>query len=144
MIENISHEGEGNKMLKGIENFQTVNYNAYNRINSDPAREAGIRRPDADEARVNVKEEGQSSAGRSIDLRLDDIRPRKNASLEDISLSLNEPNGFEMKGRQSDLSSLDIEKAVSDMQKDQALMQYQYFVGETNLSADEDGIVIAK
>ncbi len=131
-------------MLQGIDNFQTVNYNNYNRINSDPAREAGIQKPAAEEARLNVKEEGNSSAGRSIDLRLDDIRPRQNASLEDISLSLNEPNGFEMKGRQSDIESLDIAKAVSDMQKDQALMQYQYFVGDTNLTNSEDGIVIAK
>ena len=131
-------------MLKGIDNFQAVNYNNYNRINSDPAREAGINKTNADEARKNAPEAAKPSEGRSIDLRLDDIRPRKNASLEDISLSLNEPNGFEMKGRTSDLASLDMEKAVSDMQKDQALMQYQYFVGDTNIVNNEDGIVIAK
>ena len=49
-----------------------------------------------------------------------------------------------MKGRESDLASLDMEKAVSDMQKDQALMQYQYFVGDTNIANSEDGIVIQK
>ena len=51
---------------------------------------------------------------------------------------------FAMKGRESDLASLDMEKAVSDMQKDQALMQYQYFVGDTNIANSEDGIVIQK
>ena len=79
-----------------------------------------------------------------IDLRLSDIRPRQNASLEDISLCLNEPKGFEMKGRESDLEALDMEKAVSDMQKDQALMQYQYFVGDQSIMGSEDGIVIPK
>ena len=30
----------------------------------------------------------------------------------------------------SDIASLDVEKAVSDMKKDQVLQQYQFFVGE--------------
>ena len=36
---------------------------------------------------------------------------------------------FEMKGIDSDINSLDMEKAVSDLDKDQVLKQYQYFVG---------------
>ena len=35
-----------------------------------------------------------------------------------------------MKGIASDIASLDVEKAVSDMKKDQVLQQYQFFVGE--------------
>ena len=130
-------------MLKGIDNLQNVNYNNYNRINSDPATEAGIRRAGAQSAQADAAKEQKISAP-EIDLRLDDIRPRQNASLEDISLSLNEPGGFEMKGRESDIESLDMQKAISDMQKDQALMQYQYFVGDSNIVNNEDGIVIQK
>ncbi|MBR2529709.1 MAG: hypothetical protein IKE35_01640 [Lachnospiraceae bacterium] len=130
-------------MLKGIDNLQNVNYNNYNRINSDPATEAGIRRAGAQSAQADAAKEQKVSAP-EIDLRLDDIRPRQNASLEDISLSLNEPGGFEMKGRESDIESLDMQKAISDMQKDQALMQYQYFVGDLNIVNNEDGIVIQK
>ncbi|MBQ5431568.1 MAG: hypothetical protein IIU28_07950 [Lachnospiraceae bacterium] len=37
---------------------------------------------------------------------------------------------FEMKGADSDIRSLDLKKAISDMQKDQLLQQYQTFVGE--------------
>ena len=37
---------------------------------------------------------------------------------------------YEMKGASSDLRTLDVEKAINDMQKDQMLSQYQYFVGE--------------
>ena len=52
---------------------------------------------------------------------------------------------FEMKGRESDLRELDVQKAVSDLQKDAVLQQYQYFVGSSgNLSDDEDGIVLQK
>ena len=130
-------------MLKGIDNLQNVNYNNYNRINSDPATEAGIRRAGAQSAQADAAKEQKISAP-EIDLRLDDIRPRQNASLEDISLSLHEPGGFEMKGRESDIESLDMQKAISDMQKDQALMQYQYFVGDSNIVNNEDGIVIQK
>ena len=39
---------------------------------------------------------------------------------------------FDMKGADSDLRTLDVEKAISDMQKDEVLHQYQFFVGESN------------
>ena len=37
---------------------------------------------------------------------------------------------FEVKSEKSDLRSLDVEKALSDMRKDQVIQQYQVFVGE--------------
>lgn len=37
---------------------------------------------------------------------------------------------YELKGIASDITSLDVEKAISDMKKDQVLQQYQFFVGE--------------
>ena len=127
--------------MKGIDSLQFNNYSDYNRINN-PVDNAGLKKLSEEAAQAPKQEE--RAEVRDLDLRLDDIKPRQNASLEDISLSLNEPSGFEMKGRDSDILSLDMEKAVSDMQKDQALMQYQYFVGDTNLLGSEDGIVIAK
>ena len=38
---------------------------------------------------------------------------------------------YELKGSESDIMSLDMEKAISSMQKDQLLMQYQFFVGSS-------------
>ena len=35
---------------------------------------------------------------------------------------------YSLKGADSDIKSLDVEKAVSDMQKDSAIHRYQYFV----------------
>lgn len=37
---------------------------------------------------------------------------------------------YDLKGADSDIRSLDVEKAVSDMQKDELIHQYQYFVGQ--------------
>lgn len=128
-------------MIQGIDNYSNSIMNAY-RVQNNPG-DATLRKLNS-QAEDQAQEKKAEAASPSIDLRLDDIRPRQNASLEDISLSLNEPKAFEMKGKDADITSLDMEKAISDMQKDQALMQYQYFVGETNVSADEDGIVIAK
>ncbi len=47
---------------------------------------------------------------------------------------------FEMKGVDSDIKSLDVEKAVSDMEKDSAIQQYQYFVSGKNPA---DAVAIA-
>lgn len=38
---------------------------------------------------------------------------------------------YDLKGADSELMSLDVEKAISDMKKDQVLQQYQFFVGES-------------
>lgn len=43
---------------------------------------------------------------------------------------------YEMKGTESALEDLDMEKAISDMQKDQLLHQYQFFVGDSRNAAD--------
>ena len=71
---------------------------------------------------------------------------RKDAPLEDISLTFNKQESFGYIGRDSDIQSLDVQKAVSDMRKDSVLQQYQYFVGSSrNLMArSADGAVIAK
>lgn len=39
---------------------------------------------------------------------------------------------YEHKGRDSDIENLDVQKAVSDLGKDQVLQQYQYFVGSND------------
>lgn len=71
---------------------------------------------------------------------------RRDAKLEDISITFNKQDSFEYVGQDSDIRSLDMERAISDMKKDQVLQQYQYFVGSVrNLLADNaDGVVFAK
>lgn len=37
---------------------------------------------------------------------------------------------YDLKGTESDLRNLDVQNAISNMQKDQAIQQYQFFVGD--------------
>jgi len=71
---------------------------------------------------------------------------RQNAKLEDISVTFNKQEDFDYIGQDRDIRSLDMERAISDMKKDQVLQQYQYFVGNAkNLMTDNaDGMVFAK
>ena len=133
-------------MLQGINN-QSDMYSAYNRIQQRRLYEQdSLGQLQAQNQKQVITADNSAPEASKMDLRLDSIKPRREVNLEDISLSLNESaSSFEMKGRQSDIDLLDMEKAVSDMQKDKALMQYQYFVGESNPFVNtEDGIVIAK
>lgn len=45
---------------------------------------------------------------------------------------------YELKGVDSDINKLDVAKAVSDMEKDQILMQYQYFVGDASYAVAKE------
>lgn len=128
-------------MIHGIGNSDL--YNVYNRIQFPKQNEEVLQNAQASEAKGAVGE--VSIEPPKMDLKLDSIKPRVNASLEDVSLSLTKNSPFELKPASSDINSLDMDKAVSDMQKDGALMQYQYFVGDNEpIFASEDGIVIAK
>lgn len=73
---------------------------------------------------------------------------RKNADLENISLKFNTGEDYGYIGKDSDIASLDMQKAISDMKKDSVLEQYQYFIGSVKAFSDEmnpaDGIVIKK
>lgn len=74
------------------------------------------------------------------------------ANLQDISLTFNTEEDYSYLGSDSSLEILDVQKAISDMQKDSILQEYQYFVGNAGslMGADgsvlssEDGIVIRK
>ena len=73
--------------------------------------------------------------------------PRNDAALEDISLTFNKSDDFGYIGKDSDIYSLDVENAISDMKKDDVLRQYQFFVGSSASGAivdNSDGVVIPK
>lgn len=71
---------------------------------------------------------------------------KPNVDLQDISLTFNQADDFGYIGQDASLSGLDMEKAISDMKKDEVLQQYNYFVGSAqNMITDTtDGIVIRK
>ncbi len=120
--------------------------NYLNRVEGQDAR----RLPAQESADLKPQEEKLSEAKPeelSLNLNLEGIRERQNMSLSDVSLSMNRPSSssFEMRALSYRPESDEVDKAVSDMQKDSALMQYTYFVGESNVITDnEDGVVLLK
>ena len=101
-----------------------------------------------------VKEQDRQAALQSqqvVSPKLQDLdlqaKPRNDAALEDISLTFNKGDDYGYIGKDSDIYSLDVENAISDMQKDNILKQYQFFVGNTGTGAivdNADGIVVPK
>ena len=84
------------------------------------------------------------SEPRKLDIQEID-RSYRNADIKDVALSFNKGSDFSYIGSTSDIRSLDVEKAISDMQQDDVLKEYNYFVGSAgNVYSSEDGTVIAK
>lgn len=48
--------------------------------------------------------------------------------LKDISLGFNKQDDYSYIGKDADIEQLDMQKAISDMQKDNLFHQYQFFV----------------
>ncbi len=62
-----------------------------------------------------------------------------------VSLEFNKGNDYSYIGSTKDIEKLDVAKAISDMQQDSILQEYNYFVGSgANVFSSEDGTVIAK
>lgn len=61
-----------------------------------------------------------------------------------ISIGINKNDDFSYLGRDKDIQLLDMRKAISDMQKDSILQDYQYFVGSARNFRSEDGVVLQK
>ena len=120
-------------------------YNNY-RINRAEEQEA-LRLADRNKEQPKENVSAEEPKEVSLSLNLDGIRERSNMSLSDVSLTMN-PSGsssFEMKALTFRPDQDEMEKAFSDVQKDQALMQYSTFVGDSNvITNDEDGIVLRK
>ena len=100
---------------------------------------------------VKRQDEQRLSEEKQLRPVLEDVslsaKPRNDAALEDISLTFNKGDDYGYIGRDSDIYSLDVENAISDMQKDNILKQYQFFVGNTGVNTivnNSDGVVVPK
>lgn len=101
---------------------------------------------------VRRQDEQKTSAGSSVQEAAapqqdDQIRNKasRNADLQNLSLTFRSADDYGYIGKDSSIESLDVKKAVSDMQKDSVLQQYQTFVGGSDMVlSSEDGMVIRK
>lgn len=98
-----------------------------------PARTVIVEEAGAESHVAPSKQIDTGKAGRAAEQTQ---KPSANAALDDISLTFHKQDDFGYIGRDSDIHSLDVEKAISDMRKDQILQQYQYFVGSKTVFAE--------
>lgn len=132
----------GVQLINGFGGIQT--YYRASQIPSVSQREAqqqverSLPQEEIGQEASRVKEERQP--------RQEADRPSKTADLENISLTFHKEESFDYIGSESGLENLDVQKAISDMRKDQVLEQYQQFVGSARsfFTETEDGIVIPK
>jgi len=71
-------------------------------------------------------------------------RPGKLIGLEDISVSFNKNDDFDLIGTTSDITNLDIEKVVSLSKRDDILNSYRSAETQIPVYTGEEGTVIAK
>ena len=92
----------------------------YNDIKSSELRGQQIQQAKAQEAKQEqLSEEAQS------------VQNQQNFTSYDYAKQYEPEVTYEMKGADSDIALLDVEKVLSDVQKDAVLQQYQFFVGES-------------
>ncbi len=63
--------------------------------------------------------------------RTPEIEAQQTFGAYDYANQYNPDATYSLKGEESDIRSLDVEKAVSNMRKDEVIHQYQYFVGQS-------------
>lgn len=97
---------------------------------------------------VISREEPSDSPDIGLTIEVKESAKQESVDIRELSLTYNAREDFGYIGRDSDIHGLDIQKAISDMKKDQVLQQYQYFVGSSETlfpqNASEDGHVFLK
>ncbi len=125
-------------------------YDAYN----IPSAKDKIQVNDAAAAQTRSQEQqtpAQEEKKQDFDLSVE-VSPRENASIENVAISFGQydNSSLDLFGEMG-LASRDMKQAISGMQKDRILHEYQYFVGAKDLtgqvnnniiSGTNDGVVI--
>ena len=83
---------------------------------------------------------GQSSDDSDISKKQVNTAPRQ-SDPNDFTFDFKKNNDFNLVAARNEMEDIDLEKAMSDMQKETVLNQYKYFVGTPNLGRDDDGMV---
>ncbi len=126
-------------MALNINNGFNTGYNAYNipsvkdNLQVNPAAE-----PLKESQQPKGKEQEEKKA---FDLTVE-VPARENASIENVAISFGQYDSSSIDlFADMGLASRDMKQAISGMQKDQILHEYQYFVGGKDLTGKESNIV---
>ena len=100
-------------------------YYDYNEIKK-PQQISPAETPEVEASQVQTQEpEVTAPKERSAE-----VEAQQNFGAYDYANQYNPNATYSLKGAESDIRSLDVEKAISDMRKDEVIHQYQYFVGQ--------------
>lgn len=122
-------------------------YNSY-RVNNIPTVDTEyVKKQDEQAVEADENLQDHQNDRTSSDIAVIGEHRSRIAELENVSLTLNSEDTFDYIGSDSEIRNLDVQKAVSDMKKDQILEEYQYFYGNSsnhNITQSEDGLVMQK
>ncbi len=107
--------------ISGIQNYS--GFYDYNSIKINEAAKPQQSVPVAEE----VKSQPQELMNINVEVKNDD----RNFTAYDFAEQYQSDAIYDLKGADSDIRDLDVTKAISEMQKDQVLQQYQFFIGES-------------
>ncbi len=115
----------------------------YNDYSSLKVREAlaEVKKPE------EIKAAGESLNSAPVQEKPDaesGVRRERLLGLEDISITFNKNDDFDIIGKTSDITDLDLQKAVSISKKDDILNNYKAAENALPVYAGEEGTVIAK
>lgn len=114
--------------IRPTEGFYTYNINKINEQKAQMVQKAG-----------NPSAAPEMAAGQKN--TLESAGPEQKFTSFDYAKGYEPEAVYELKGKNSDIRSLDMEKAISDMQKDQLLQQYQFFVGDKQAISNPEALV---
>ncbi len=81
----------------------------------------------------------QTSSMQDQQTEQEDARSRQTYDAYDYAQQYQAGEIYNLKGADSNIEDLDVEKALSNLEKDQVLQQYQFFVGtDATMSAQSD------
>ena len=113
-------------------------YNAYNipSVKDNPQVNPPV--PSDKNLQADTKQEEKKQ---EFELTVE-VPARENASIENVAISFGQydESSIDLYGDMG-LASRDMKQAISGMQKDQILHQYQYFVGGKDLTGKESNII---
>ena len=113
--------------ISGIRTY--AGFYDYNTIKNQEARNQQIEEAKQAENHVHTKQQEQIEE----EVMRVPVKTKPDQGAIDYANQYQPDATYELKGVDSDIANLDVEKAISDMKKDQVLMQYQFFVGESQV-----------
>lgn len=110
----------------------------YNSIEKRQTEQAALEQnPPAEE--IEAVSSAAPEKGQEEQTSAEPVRKKPDSGAIDYAKRYQPDVTYELKGLDSNIAKLDVERALSDMRKDQVLERYQFFVGERGLTEGIQG-----